>query len=87
MKQEDHELIVLQILKEIKGRGFVVSGMRQHFDFLIKNNLIRRTELRDPLRTTAVTIKYSITDHGEGMILHLQNKYKELENAEQQASN
>ena len=83
MELEQHERIVLQMLKEIKARGRFVSGKVQHTEFLKKNGLIKRITLTSAGGSAIGKTRYRLMPHGEGMLQHLINKYeKELPDAE-----
>lgn len=76
MTPKEHELIVLQMLREIKARGTIFSGNLKHVRFLLENNLVTKQKLREVFDSNKYRVRYTVTAHGEGMVQHLVDKYE-----------
>lgn len=76
MKQDEHELIVLQMMREIKARGVIFSGSRREVNFLLQNKMIERRRAPELSGSDRLRIRYTITRVGEGLIQHLINKHE-----------
>jgi len=83
MNQSEHELVLLQMLKEIGARGTIFSGDFKKVQFLIKNGMITKGRLVEPNGSQRGRIRYTITPVGAGLVAHLIGKHssKELPNA------
>lgn len=77
MNLEQHERMILQMLTEVRGVGIIATGKPQHYDFLMKNEMVKKTQLFEANGSKSGRIRYRLTPHGEGMLRHLINKYKE----------
>lgn len=79
MELEIHEKMILQMLREVQSRGYAATGTAYHVNFLLRNRLMARGRLVEANGSQTSRIRYTLTQHGEGMLHHLINKYeKEL---------